>query len=249
MKLSVIIPAFNEETELPQCLAMVHEVFATIEEEARNHDGEEELTWELIVCDNNSTDRTAQIAAAANAKVVFEPVNQIAKARNAGASVATGDWFLFIDADSQLHIDSIRDMLSHISEGRCGGGGCLVRMDDAPRWGQLGIGFWNTLSRCMKWAAGSFVFCRADGFREVGGFDEEYFAAEELYFSSSLKKWCREQSLSFVILRKKAHASSSRKFRIYTNREIMQLFARTIFAYGKTVKSRSGLDFFYDGRR
>lgn len=243
MKVSVIIPAFNEETELPICLDTVHEVFATIVGE------DKDFAWELIVCDNNSTDRTAELAKAAGAHVVFEPINQIAKARNAGASVATGDWFLFIDADSRLHVDSIRDMLRQIQGGRCGGGGCFVRMDDAPRWGKLGIGFWNTLSRCMNWAAGSFVFCRADGFREVDGFDEKYFAAEELYFSNALKKWCRNQGLTFVILRKQPHASSSRKFRMYTNREIMRLFTNVIFSYGKTVQNRSALDFFYDGRR
>jgi len=55
---------------------------------------------ELIVCDNNSNDRTGEIARAAGATVVFEPVNQIARARNYGASVATGDWMVFIDADS-----------------------------------------------------------------------------------------------------------------------------------------------------
>ena len=40
---------------------------------------------EVVVCDNNSTDRTAEIARAAGARVVFEPFNQIARARNTGA--------------------------------------------------------------------------------------------------------------------------------------------------------------------
>src|SRR2546427_11185726 len=54
---------------------------------------------ELIVCDNNSDDRTAQIARAAGARGVFEPVNQIARARNTGAAHAAGDCLIFIDAD------------------------------------------------------------------------------------------------------------------------------------------------------
>ena len=52
------------------------------------------------MCDNNSKDRTAEIARAAGARVVFEPVNQIARARNAGAAAATGIWLVFVDADS-----------------------------------------------------------------------------------------------------------------------------------------------------
>lgn len=243
MKLSVIIPAFNEETELPICLQHVQDAFQTI---VRDQPG---FSWELIVADNNSTDHTPDIAKEAGARVVFEPINQIAKARNAGASIATGDWYLFIDADSRLHVDSIRDLLLAINSGTCGGGGCLVRMDDAPRWGRFGIMIWNTLSRFMKWAAGSFVFCQADGFREIGGFDEQYYAAEELYFSAALKKWCRSESLKFTVLRKQPHASSSRKFRIYSNTEILKLFTSVFFTYGKTVRNRSALDFFYDGRR
>ena len=63
--------------------------------------------FELIVCDNNSTDRTAEIARAAGATVVFEPVNQIARARNSGAAAATGDWLIFVDADSHPSADCL----------------------------------------------------------------------------------------------------------------------------------------------
>ncbi len=243
MKVSLIIPAYNEEKELPICLDFVRQAQETLAEERSD------VTWQLIVTDNNSTDSTSEIAKRAGAEVVFEPVNQIARARNAGAAVATGDWFLFIDADSRLHVDSIRDMFRVIDSGRVGGGGCLVRMEDAPLWGRCGITVWNTLSRCMKWAAGSFVYCRADAFCDVGGFNEEYYAAEELNFSAELRRWCERNELKFSILTKQAHASSSRKFRMYTHREILRLMFNSVFSYGKTVRSQAALDFFYDGRR
>ena len=72
MKISVVVPAFNEERLLPGSLSSVR---AAMEGFAR-------LGWksELIVCDNNSTDRTAEIAKGAGAQVVFEPVNQIGRA-------------------------------------------------------------------------------------------------------------------------------------------------------------------------
>ena len=92
MRLSVVVPAFNEERLLAETLRHIAagmEVFR-----ARG------WSAELIVCDNNSTDRTAAIARAAGATVVFEPVNQIARARNRGAARAGGDWLLFVDADS-----------------------------------------------------------------------------------------------------------------------------------------------------
>jgi glycosyltransferase involved in cell wall biosynthesis len=83
MKISIIIPAFNEEKLLGETLAHIKlaaDIFTGIGWEI-----------ELIVCDNNSTDRTADIARAAGANVVFEPVNQISRARNSGAAAAVGD--------------------------------------------------------------------------------------------------------------------------------------------------------------
>ena len=92
MKVSVVIPAFNEEKLLPSTLGAVRAAAAAFT--ARGWE------WECVVCDNNSTDRTAEVARAAGAAVVFEPVNQIGRARDAGARAATGAWLVFIDADS-----------------------------------------------------------------------------------------------------------------------------------------------------
>lgn len=92
MHLSIIIPAFNEERLIEQCLQSVYASLAT--------NSQPGFTSEIIVVDNNSTDNTANLARQAGARVVFEPVNQIGRARNAGAAEATGDWLLFVDADS-----------------------------------------------------------------------------------------------------------------------------------------------------
>jgi glycosyltransferase involved in cell wall biosynthesis len=92
VRISVIIPAFNEERLLGESLVQVNAAMAAF---ARRG-------WpaELIVCDNKSTDRTAEVARAAGASVIFEPVNQIGRARNRGAEAATGEWLIFIDADT-----------------------------------------------------------------------------------------------------------------------------------------------------
>ena len=92
MLISVAIPAFNEEKLLPQTLAAV--------EKAQTAFTERGWETEVVVCDNNSTDATAKLAEAAGARVVFEPVNQISRARNADGNAARGDWIVFLDADS-----------------------------------------------------------------------------------------------------------------------------------------------------
>ncbi|HEX6156752.1 MAG TPA: glycosyltransferase, partial [Burkholderiales bacterium] len=70
MKVSIVVPAFNEERLLAGSLAAIRQAMGAFDDA------------ELIVCDNNSTDRTAEIARAAGARVVFEPLNQIGRARN-----------------------------------------------------------------------------------------------------------------------------------------------------------------------
>lgn len=237
-RLSVIVPAFNEERRLPACLASIREAAAACR-----------IDVELIVTDNNSTDRTAAVARVAGARVVFEPVNQISRARNAGAAVARGDWLLFLDADSHLHPETLADLLAAIRGGRHAGGGCRVAFDRAPSWGRAGVALWNLISRTMRWAAGSFVFCRADAFREMGGFNEEMYAAEELDFSRRLKRWARGRDLSVTILEAHPHVSSGRKLRLYSHREIALQTLRLIFRFRHTVRCPGRLHYFYDGRR
>src|SRR5207302_2877835 len=116
-----IIPAFNEERLLGESLVQVNAALTAFVGRG----------WqtELIVCDNNSTDRTAEIARAAGAHVIFEPVNQISRARNRGASAATGDWLMFIDADSFPIARLFARALAEMRDPRCAGGGCLLRLD------------------------------------------------------------------------------------------------------------------------
>ena len=130
MKISIVVPAFNEERLLGQSLTQ-------IKASARAF---EPLGWEteLIVCDNNSTDQTAQIAREAGATVVFEPVNQIARARNCGAAAATGNWLIFVDADSHPSAELFADVAAQITSGKCLAGGATVKLD-APQIGRAHV--------------------------------------------------------------------------------------------------------------
>src|SRR5437867_3626205 len=122
MRLSVIVPAYNEEKLIGRCLGCIAEAVAA--------NAAPDWTSEIIVVDNNSTDGTGALARAAGATVVFEPINQISRARNAGAAVATGDWLLFVDADSYLHAATLADLLCCIRRGCCAGGGCRAGLDE-----------------------------------------------------------------------------------------------------------------------
>ena len=241
MKISVVVPAFNEERLLPQSLAAIGAASSAFAATG--------WATELIVCDNNSADRTADIARAAGAIVVFEPINQISRARNTGAARATGDWLLFVDADSFPTRELFADVVTVISGGTCVAGGSTVRVDLKGIAYAAGIGWWNFLSRTFKWAAGSFIFCETAVFREIGGFTERLYAAEEIDLFRRLKRLARRRRRSIVILDRHPLLTSARKAHLYTVPEMLRFWGRTLLSGGRSFRNREGAFPWYDGRR
>lgn len=241
MKISVVVPAFNEERLLGESLAQIKSA-AKVFLERR-------WEFELIVCDNNSTDSTAEIARAAGATVIFEPVNQIARARNSGAAVATGDWLIFVDADSHPSTELFADVAETIISGKCLAGGATIRLDEHYLPAKTITTLWNYASRICKLLAGSFIFCDAAAFRKIGGFSNELFAAEELELSQRLKKLAKETGKQIVVLHRHPLTTSARKMRLYSKREHLSFFLRAIFNQRSALRDRETAHLWYDGRR
>lgn len=87
MKISVVIPAYNEEEFLPRLLtALKNQSFSD--------------NFEIVVADNNSTDKTAEVAKSFGAKVVTEKQQGFAFAANAAFFAANGDILVRSDSDS-----------------------------------------------------------------------------------------------------------------------------------------------------
>ncbi len=198
---SVIIPAYNEEALLANTLKTLQKAMAEIS-----------LSGEIIVTDNNSTDRTAEIARAAGAKVVFEPINQISRARNAGAKHAQGHYLVFIDADTLASPELLQIALNNLESGTYCGGGANVSFDTPvglpARWA---LAYWNTISKKFHLAAGCFVYSRRDDFESCGGFSEKHYASEEIWFSITLKRIAKKSNRKFCIINKPEVITSSRK--------------------------------------
>ena len=242
MRVSVVLPAFNEEKLLPAALAAVRDAASAFT--ARG------WAWECVVCDNNSTDATAAVARAAGATVVFEPVNQIGRARDAGARAANGDWLVFIDADSTPSAELFASIATRIAEGRVLGGGSTVELEPGtPRYARFVCGLWNLWSRLAGWAAGSCVWVEAEAFRAAGGFGTEYYAGEEVFLSRRLKTLARRSGRRFVILADHPLRTSSRKLKLYTLTEGGRFFFRMLFTAGRAAKRPENCEIWYDGRR
>ena len=123
-RFSIVIPAFNEEFYLGACLASLAE---------QDFGG----LFEIIVVDNNSTDRTATVARAGGAMVIFEPRRGVCQARQSGAEAATGEIIVSADADTMYEpgwLSRIERWFDANPAGVAVGAPCYFR--DGPRWGR-----------------------------------------------------------------------------------------------------------------
>lgn len=92
MRISFVIPAYNEEKNLPPCLASVERELARTPSDA-----------EVIVVNNASTDRTGEIARGYSwVRVVDEPKKGLVRARHAGFLASTGELVANVDSDTML---------------------------------------------------------------------------------------------------------------------------------------------------
>ncbi len=227
--LSLIIPAHNEEALLGQTVRTLTASAAELGQ-----------PFEIIVVDDDSTDRTPEIARALGALVVSVRVRHIAAARNAGARAARGDILVFVDADTLVPAAVLAAAVTAIRDGAVGGGAMPLMDSDRPRWAARSVAIVVCVLRTARWAAGCFVFARRDAFERVGGFDERYFASEEIHLSRALKKHGR-----FVIVEERV-VTSARKAHQFSALQTSAQFLRALWP--GTLKRRDRLPFWYGKR-
>ena len=238
MDCSFVIPAYNEEFFIPKTLNSLKSAIA--ESKSFNK-------WEIIVVDNCSDDRTAEIAAELNAIVVHEPVRQIARARNSGAAKALGEILIFLDADTPVGPDTLIDVRNALSSGRVFGGGSVIQFDDHQNKYFLGsfIPFlWNLFSKAFNFGAGSFIFCTKKDFILSGGFPETVYAGEEIGFIQKLKKIHRKSKRNFVILTNHPVVTSPSKLSWYSNWQIT-LYMLLVLFFPLSIRFRKLCGFWY----
>lgn len=218
--ISFVVPAYNEEKYLGPTLASIHE--------AARAAGE---PYEIVVANDDSSDATAEVAEAGGARVVTVHKRQIAGTRNEGARAARGEWLVFVDADTHVNEAVVRGVIAALRDGAAGGG-AGVRFLDGPPWIHRWIGFFTTTFRWLRWAAGCFVFARRDAFEAAGGFDEEFYASEEIHFSRAMKRQGR-----FVVLRETV-LTSGRKAQNFSRWATIKMLFPMLIQGPKGAKSR-----------
>jgi glycosyltransferase involved in cell wall biosynthesis len=231
--LSFIVPAHNEEHELPGSLLSIRAAADASKQ-----------PFEIVVVDDDSTDATAEVAKAAGALVAPVNYRHIAAVRNAGARAARGDVLFFVDADTLISPEHVTGALDALGAGCVGGGARVIPEGYVPWWGRLFVQifsfFYFTVARL---GAGAFLFTTRRNFEAIGGFDEQFFAGEEVFFTLALKK-----RGSFKLLRRPI-VTSGRKLRMYSAGRILGLSFAMIVGGKGAARSRDKLDIWYDGKR
>lgn len=167
MRVSIIIPTFNEESAIGGLLDDLREI----------HDGE------IVVADGGSTDRTREIAERA-ARVERAPAGRGVQ-MNAGAAVATGDVLWFLHADVRLAKTAMDAVQSCLRDPSIVGGNLDIRYggDD---WAGRTLTHLNRWRTRLGWFYGdSGIFCRRSAFDALGGYQpwpilEDYDFARRL---------------------------------------------------------------------
>lgn len=202
-RISLIIPAFNEELYLPALLDSVDVA------RARYVRGANDV--EVIVADNSSTDGTAAIARARGCRVIRVEKRAIAAARNGGARAATGEIVAFIDADSQIHPETFNVIERTIASGKAIGGGTGAWFSRMSPGIAVTLGLGMLMATLANLEIG-VIFCRRDDWEAVGGYNENLLCAEDVEFIVALKRLGRERGQRFVRVKGARAITSARKF-------------------------------------
>lgn len=152
MRISIIVPTYNEETTIGGLLENLREIRAE----------------QVIVADGGSTDRTAEIAGLA-ARVVRAPAGRGVQ-MNAGAAVADGDVLWFLHADVRLRRGALEAVCSCLQNPAVIGGNLDIRYGGDDRMGQT-LTLLNRWRTRLGWFYGdSGIFCRRAVFEALGGY-------------------------------------------------------------------------------
>ncbi len=217
-RFSLVIPAYNEADYLPALLDTVDAA-----RKAFRDGGPDAI--EVIVANNNSTDRTADIARDRGCRVVDEEQRIIAAVRNAGGHAATGEFLCFVDADSTIHPDTFNVICDAIQRPDCVAGATGVHLERMSP----GIAAAYCLMIPVVWCTGmdtGVVFCRRSDFLAIDGYNTRRRFAEDVDFLWRLRALGKTRNQKLVRVRGVKATTSTRKFDQHGDWHYVKMIAR-----------------------
>jgi glycosyltransferase involved in cell wall biosynthesis len=191
--ISIVIPAYNEEKFLPGTLNSIHAARDAFHKQF-------DLSTEVIVVNNCSTDGTKELAVSLGARVVDHERRNIAAVRNAGIWAATYDLVITVDADSCVPENAFIEIWKAMLTGSYTGGGVRTAMQsDRAVMRALLFCADRIILHGFGISAGMFFFWKAAAER-VRGFPEDMMIGEDCAFAILLRRDARKQGLKFCNL-------------------------------------------------
>lgn len=209
MNVSIIIPAYNEELYLPTLLMSLRQAKLVLLDQYPNYQ------VEIIVVDNASKDNTRSVAMGYACQVAIEERRNVSSARNRGAQEANGEILIFIDADYRVGMNFLREIVNTFENNNdivALGVKVNVEPGDLDPIQRSFANFALFLLRLIKKVSfGVFVF-RKGYFHHLGGFNEEFFAYEDVELHDNIKNDLRRKVSKYVVITDTRVYSSGRGF-------------------------------------
>lgn len=223
--ISVVIPAYNEEKTVAACLA-------ALENQAYPRDG-----YEIILVNNNSTDRTRQIASQfTHVRVVDEPHQGYVHALKRGVDQSRGDIVLFTDADTVVPSEWVlRYARAYRDPGvSCAGGPGVF----APRTRQTALiePIMNFGCSVVRLSNGFNMSVRKSVYQKFGGFRPDINFNADAYMLKSAQRFG-----AFAFLKDNPVVTSNRR---YSNTQSIGYLAKS--AINLAMMSLAGRTVFYE---
>ncbi|PLX26569.1 hypothetical protein C0581_04015 [Candidatus Parcubacteria bacterium] len=157
---SIVVPAYNEEEFITACVSDLKKI-------------QNDFDIEIIVVDNNSTDKTAEITRTLDVIFLQEKTQGVGAARRAGTEIAQGSFIVHVDADTRLpqgYLERVYDKFTHDEKLVCVGGQFLFY--DAPAWKRV-LRFFN------HWAL--WLFAVVVSFGKIGPMGNNMTFKKDVY--------------------------------------------------------------------
>lgn len=190
--ISFIIPCYNEEKNIERCIR-------SIQTEANRCYG---IPWEIIVVDNNCTDKTVEIAKKLGVKIVEQPTKGIVHARQKGTEQAKYEFIANIDADNTMRKGWLPVAVFNIQKpGVVAISGPLV-YEGVSKLFQFGSDTFYLFARLFHYIAGPTLqggnyVIRKSAWEKMGGYDVDYeFYGEDTNTAIMMKKFGKVKLVS-----------------------------------------------------
>lgn len=236
IKISVVIPAYNEEKYIGKCLECISKASKPFENQV-----------EIIVVLNRCTDKTEEIAKSYKCIIIKNNDKNLSKIRNVGIERARGEVIVTIDADTQMNEQFLSKAVENLNSGKYIGGGVTGKFE------RMSIGIFVSsllligplLFKYGPISVGVFWFYKKD-FILINGFNEDMLMAEDADFAKRLKELGKKKGKKYGTIQN-GMITSTRKFDKHGDWVLLRR-PKMILAYLKGTDQKYADEAYYENQ-